>query len=333
MTKKRILSGIIIGSLLLLMLAACGGGSGNSKPTADNPIVLKGVTAWEKNAPNSTGFFMLQEKVKELSDGRLIIEYQGGPEAIPPDQHTDAIRNGVVDIVDTSASYYSPVIPEALAINYSTVPVEEEWDSGAMDYMNKLHNEKLNAQILGRSIEGSYQFYTGKPVESTEDLGNLTLRGTPTYKPLIDALGAEYVEIEPGEIYQALERGVVDGYGWPDHGMTDLGLQEITACRVLPSFWRVDDVNLMNLDTWNDLPPDLQKVMTKASREVEAELPQRMDQLREEEEKTMINAGVKTCKLTDGEKLTQLANESGWQEVKDAVPANEYQKLEKLFHK
>ncbi len=48
----------------------------------------------------------------------------------------------------------------------------------------------------------------------------------------------------PGEVYTALERGVVDGYGWPVLGIFDFGLEKVTKFRLDPGFYSVD-VNLM----------------------------------------------------------------------------------------
>ena len=50
-------------------------------------------------------------------------------------------------------------------------------------------------------------------------------------------LGANVVTTPPGEVYTALERGVVDGYGWPILGIFDLGWQEKTKYRVDPGFY------------------------------------------------------------------------------------------------
>ncbi len=45
------------------------------------------------------------------------------------------------------------------------------------------------------------------------------------------------MQTAPGEVYTALERGVVDGYGWPITGIFDLGWHEKTKYRVDPGFY------------------------------------------------------------------------------------------------
>ena len=54
----------------------------------------------------------------------------------------------------------------------------------------------------------------------------------------------ERVQTAPGEVYTALERGVVDGYGWPVTGIFDLGWDKVTKFRMEPAFYSVE-VNVL----------------------------------------------------------------------------------------
>ncbi len=78
------------------------------------------------------------------------------------------------------------------------------------------------------------------------DLTGLKLRITPVYRDFFQALGATVVQTAPGEVYTALERGVVDGYGWPITGMFDLGWNEKTKYRVDPGFYTAEVSVLVN---------------------------------------------------------------------------------------
>ncbi len=61
----------------------------------------------------------------------------------------------------------------------------------------------------------SYSLYTKKPITSIDDLKGKRFRTSPVYVPFIKALGAEAVIMPAGEIYTAIERGVIDGVAWP----------------------------------------------------------------------------------------------------------------------
>lgn len=330
MKKRRLFLAVIVGGFVFLLTACGSGGAGSG----DNSFFLRGATAWAEDDVQSRGFFLLKEKIETESDGRITLEYAGGPEAIPPFELGDAVRNGVVDVAEISAAYYVPQLPAASALDYSDLSAEEERENGAMEYMNELHNETLNAQILGRAGGATgYGIYTKEPVESMEDFQGLRIRVSPIYTPFVEALGAEPVTLQGGEIYQSLERGVIDGYTWPEFGITEAGWQEQTACKVQPSYWKIDTVNLMNLDTWNELPPDLQEVVNQAAAEVETEMRAEVEAYIEEEDQTLQEAGVEICELPDAEEYQQTASDAGWEWVAQNVPSEQAGRLEELFRK
>ncbi len=331
MRKQHLFSWAVI-SILVVLLSACGSGSSGGGGAEGETFVLRGATAWPENDIQSTGFFLLQDKVEEASEGRITFEYAGGPESIPPFELGDAVRNGVVDVAAISAAYYIPQMPAASALDYSELSPEEERESGALEYMNQLHNETLNAQILNRAGGfTSYSIYTKEPVDSMEDFQGLRIRVSPVYTPFIEALGAEPVEMPGGEIYQSLERGVVDGFTWPEFGITELGLEEQVTCKVTPTYWNIDTVSLMNLDTWNELPSDLQEVVEQAAMEVNEEMANEVDNYMSDEEQTLQEAGVNTCEMPEAQEFTQTANDAGWAWVAENVPSEQAGQLEELF--
>ena len=79
-----------------------------------------------------------------------------------------------------------------------------------------------------------FHLYLNKPIDKP-DLKGLTIRVTPVYRAFFAELGANLVQTAPGEVYTALERNVIDGYGWPTQGILDLGWQEKTKYRVDPA--------------------------------------------------------------------------------------------------
>ncbi len=119
----------------------------------------------------------------------------------------------------------------------------------------------------------SYSLYTKKPITSIDDLKGKRFRTSPVYVPFIKALGAEAVIMPAGEIYTAIERGVIDGVAWPKGGVTDLGLQKQIKYQISPSYWKVDTSMIMNLDRWKQLSKEDQDLINKVAREVEKELP------------------------------------------------------------
>ena len=109
-----------------------------------------------------------------------------------------------------------------------------------------------------------FHIYLNKKIDKLDFTG-LKIRVTPVYKDIVEALGGTTVTTAPGEVYTALERGVVDGYGWPVTGIFDLGWEKVTKFRLEPAFYSVEVNVLVNLDTWKGLTDAQRKVLSDAA--------------------------------------------------------------------
>jgi TRAP-type C4-dicarboxylate transport system substrate-binding protein len=195
--------------------------------------------------------------------GTLQLNFIGGPKAMPPFEVGNAVRTGVVDIGMTTGAFYTNIMPEADALKLTQMPSPDLRKNGAIDLVNRIWNEKANMQYLGRVIDYTpFHLYLTKKIDKP-DLTGLKIRVTPVYRDFFQALGATVVTTAPGEVYTALERGVVDGYGWPIQGIFDLNWQEKTKFRVDPGFYSAEVSLVMNLDKWKALTAAQKDVLMK----------------------------------------------------------------------
>src|SRR5258705_9301176 len=193
------------------------------------------------------------EKVNKEGKGVLQINFIGGPKAIPTFEVGNAVKTGVVDMAMSTGAFYTNLMPEADALKLTQLSAAELRKNGAHDYINKVWNEKANMVYLARVVDNTpFHLYLIKKIDKA-DLTGMKLRITPVYRDFFQALGGTVVQIAPGEVYTALERGVVDGYGWPIHGLFDLNWQEHTKFRVDPGFYNAEVSLIMNLDKWKAL--------------------------------------------------------------------------------
>jgi len=185
--------------------------------------------------------------------GTLQLNFIGGPKAMPPFEVGNSVRTGVVDIGMSTGTFYTTIMPEADSLKLTQMPGPELRKNGAVELINKIWNEKANMQYLGRVIDFTpFHLYLTKKIDKP-DLTGLKIRVTPVYRDFFQALGATVVTTAPGEVYTALERGVVDGYGWPIQGIFDMNWQEKTKFRVDPGFYSAEVSLVMNLDKWKSL--------------------------------------------------------------------------------
>jgi TRAP-type C4-dicarboxylate transport system substrate-binding protein len=226
-------------------------------------VTLRVVSAF---AENTTYVKNLEGMIKALNasgKGTLQLNFIGGPKAMPPFEVGNAVRTGVVDIGMSTGAFYTSIMPEADALKLTQIAGPELRKNGAVDLINKIWNEKANMQYLGRVIDYTpFHLYLNKKIDKP-DLAGLKIRVTPVYRDFFQALGATVVTTAPGEVYTALERGVVDGYGWPIQGIFDMNWQEKTKFRVDPGFYSAEVSLIMNLDKWKAISAAQKDVLMK----------------------------------------------------------------------
>ena len=205
------------------------------------------------------------QKFNAEGKGVLQINFIGGPKAIPPFEAGNAVKTGVVDMALATGAFYTNVMPEADFLKLTQIPVAEQRKNGAFDAINKVWNEKGNMQYLARMVENQpFHIYTNKKVDKP-DLTGQKIRITPVYRDFFQALNANVITTPPGEVYTALERGVVDGYGWPIGGIFDLNWHEKTKYRIDPGFYDAEVSLIMNLPAYRKLSERAARLPAKAA--------------------------------------------------------------------
>jgi len=203
--------------------------------------------------------------------GLLQINFIGGPKAIPSFEVGNAVKTGVVDIALNTGAFYTNVMPEADFLKLTQIPIAEQRKNGAFDAINRIWNDKGNMQYLGRMVENQpFHIYTNKKIDKP-DLAGQKIRITPVYRDFFQALNASVITTPPGEVYTALERGVVDGYGWPIGGIFDLNWHEKTKFRVDPGFYDAEVSLIMNLPAYRKLSDAQRSFLNRQVLALEAE--------------------------------------------------------------
>ncbi len=202
------------------------------------------------------------EEVNKRAKGELIIDYIGGPEVIDRLDQADAVRNGVIDISVLPSGYYRSLVPPAYSLPISQYTHSEERENGLYDLMVQEH-AKVNIRFIGRDQTNVlFHFGLKERIERPQDLAGMRFRTGTLYDYFLTDLGVAPVWISHPEVYSSLERGVVDGYGFPFGNVTDLSLYEVVPYFIDHTFYESGNiVIIMNLDKWNSLPKHLQDVL------------------------------------------------------------------------
>jgi TRAP-type C4-dicarboxylate transport system substrate-binding protein len=256
----------ILRSAALAVLALVAAGGALAQETT-----LRLVSAFAENGIYVQRLQPWIQKFNAEGKGVLQINFIGGPKAMPTFEVGNAVKTGVVDMAMSTGAFYTNVMPEADFLKLTQIPVAEQRRNGAFDAINKVWNEKANMQYLARMVENQpFHIYTTKKVDKP-DLTGLKIRITPVYRDFFQALNATVITTAPGEVYTALDRGVVDGYGWPIGGIFDLKWDEKTKYRIDPGFYDAEVSLVMNLPAYNKLTAPQRAFLQKHLLALEAE--------------------------------------------------------------
>jgi TRAP-type C4-dicarboxylate transport system substrate-binding protein len=286
-------------------------------------VTLRAVSAFAENTQFSKGFERFIQKVNADGKGVVQINYIGGPRAMPPFEVGNAVRTKVVDMANVTGAFYTNLMPEADGFKLVNKPMSAQRKDGTWEFINQLHNQKMNVQYLASQFRNvPFHIYLNKKIDKLDFTG-LKIRVTPVYKDIVEALGGTTITTAPGEVYTALERGVVDGYGWPVTGIFDFGWEKVTKFRLDPAFYGAEVNVLVNLDVWKGLSDAQRKVLNDAALWLEA-LDQENVAGNKAEIERQTRAGIQPIDFgpAESKKFLDQANDVAWQSVIKRSPEN-----------
>ena len=279
--------------------------------------VIKMVTFLPKGNVNITAFMALVEDINKKAKGELEIKYMGGPESMPGFKQFEALRNGVVDMIFGCESYYGRQVTKAAYTHLTRLTPMQEREKGYCDFRGELL-KKENVYYLGRAESGVwFHVFTNKEIKAPKEIAGQKLRTSATYEAFVKRLGGVPVTMPGSDIYTALERGIIDGYAWAVLGNVQMGWVDVCKYILEPRIYQMNIEALVNLKTWESLPPHLQKLMTDCMIENEKKYMPIMADIAEKELAEMQAKGMKMIKFSpeDTKWYVDLAYEAGWDEV------------------
>ena len=243
-----------------LLLIACGAASAEE-------VTLKAAVFVPPSTTYGIPFKRFVDHVNETGKGVLQIRIVGGPEAVPADGQAQAVKSGVLDIASIPPAYYKSTMVEGDAQVLTDMTIAEQRKSGAYSLLSKIAGERMNATYLTTYGVGvPFHLYLTKDmaVSKPEDLKGLRFRGQPNYTAVFKNFGIAGANIAAPEVYTALERGTVQGYGWPLWGINDFGWEKLTKTRIDPGFYNVIVNILINKTKYEGLGAEQRKVIDDA---------------------------------------------------------------------
>lgn len=235
---------------------------------------LKWATFLPKGSARVMGLEPFKWAIEKFSGGAIKLKLYYSGEIAETKDLPDLCRTGTIDMISIAPNYHSKLFPLAAALQDFPVliPIEEIEEELWMTMMAEIPEmtEEWSAQnmkLLARALGGNYYTISKKPIRRMDDLKGMKIRisGGRYTAELNKAGGAISVHVSSPEIYEALMRGTVDAvqYGLSSH--YSYKFWEIAKYMGYPMGCIVLFANVINLDTWKSLTPEMQHALNEAA--------------------------------------------------------------------
>lgn len=302
-------------------------------------VALKGISAWPKNFALTPDFLRFIEYANKAGAGQFKITHIGGPEISKAPAQAKGFKSGLYDLMFTAASYHRGVAPEVDALSATMIPPWDARKSGAMGALNAAMTKRLDGIILSQTATSvSFVIYLRRQPKQSADgmisLEGFKMRSVPIYDGFLKALGATTVTVQVPEIYNALERGLVDGFAFPELFTRRMGWPKFVKYRVYPKFYQLEPCIFISNKALKKLSAEGQALMLKLGQEWEHKSYAYWKPLVEKESEILNKEfGHKTITMTGAaaERYIGLANKVPIERLKK-VDTPEAKTLSKLYH-
>lgn len=204
-------------------------------------------------------------ELDEKSGGRLKIEIYPAAQMGPPPRHFDLARTGVADIAIASPGNNPGRFPLSEIIELPFVTRDSRVTSQVLmdlvpDYLAKEH---AGTRILWAFVSPPFQIDTrSKPIRKIADLQGLRLRHqSELSSDILSAFGVTPVNVMPGDIADALDKGTIDGAIFSYDGVEAFRVVKMVKYATEASFSTAAFVTVMNDASYAGLPADLKKIL------------------------------------------------------------------------
>ncbi|TIS60841.1 MAG: TRAP transporter substrate-binding protein [Mesorhizobium sp.] len=271
---------------------------------ANAETVLRSSDTHPDGYPTVEAVKYMGELIKQRTDGRYSIEVYHSAQLGEEKDTIEQTQTGVIDLNRVSMGPFNGIVPE------TAVP-SLPYMFRSVDQMRHVMDGPIGDQIL-KAFEahdlvglafydsGARSFYnTKKDLTSIADLKGMKFRviQSDVFVDMVNALGANATPMAYGEVYSALQTGVIDGAenNWPS--FESAKHYGVAKHYTLDQHQIVPEVLVMAKASWDKLSPEDQAIVRQAAKDSVVKMRELWDAQEKKSRDIVEKAGVKVSEI------------------------------------
>lgn len=261
---------------------------------------IKAADVHPEGYPNVVAMQNLGKKLDAATKGRMTLKMFPGGVLGDEKSMIEQTQAGGIDILRTSLGPVGPVVPEVNVFNMPFVFRDEAHMRKVIDgpigdeILAKITASSANLVALGWMDGGTRNLYTKKPIRKPADLGGQKIRmmGNPLFVETMNAMGGSGISMGWGELYSALQTGVVDGAENNPPSYVSSNHYTVTKFYSLSGHLIIPEIFVYSKKNWEKLSKEDQALIKKLAREAQMEQRKLWDQRVAADTAKMKSGGV-----------------------------------------
>lgn len=282
-------AGFALGMLgVAVMISSCAAGGGNAAPESGDgdalesmePVTLRASVPFPAGGTPGTLLATWTDEVEKRTDGKVTFELYHDATLIPGAESFSGLASGLADVGFFAASNQPNELPLSNWLGRLTVPMTNlgypmanlaGFGASVGAYATA---EPVVEELRAQNIEPMLYMYSSPfmmvcsdPVVTPEDTQGKTIRtGGEPWVSEVEALGMTNVFLPTPELYEALQRGVIDCAYLAADNVATLGVTEVTTATALVDGGASSGAQIgFNKDSWDALPSEVQQIMRESA--------------------------------------------------------------------
>src|SRR5271154_4127174 len=237
---------------------------------ADGPIVIKFSHVVAPDAPKGKAALFFKELAEKYTNGRVKVEVYPNSSLYKDKEELEALQLGSVQLLAPSIAKFSPLGVKEFDV--FDLPFLLSDEARARQMMTSPMMADLNKKLEAKGVlplaywdNGAHDYTANKPLISPEDFRGMKMRiqGGKVQDAVARELGAIPQIIAFGELYQALQTGVVDGEDNVATNILTQKLYDVQKYMTISHHGRLTYALITNKTFWNSLPEDVRAAIEK----------------------------------------------------------------------